>query len=564
MTFWLILNVMTLIAVSVALWPLAFAASPKEDTNSEMAFYAAQLAEIDRDIDRGLLPAAEASAARAETARRLLAKRGEAVAAGGRDSRLRRGLASGIGLAAIVGIGIGVYGALGNPAVADQPQAQLQAQLKDSPHQDDPVFKAIAKIEEDVAASPNNVKAWSALAPIYLRVGRYADSVIAYRKLIELTGETADLRANLGEAETAAAEGKVTPEARSDFDKSLALDPNQAMAQYYLGLAAEQAGDVKAAVEIYEKVLPKVSDRPHWGNVIRNRVATLKGETAAAVVSSPAEGARSDDAIQGMVSRLATRLADKGGTAEEWLRLIRSYGVMEQTDKARAALAAALAAHGGDAKAKSDLDAIAQEFQLGAASAAPAAVARAEAPAKPVSNDPVQGNDMVQGMVSRLAARLEDKGGTAEDWLRLIRSYGVMEQTDKARAALAAALKAYGSDAKSKSDLDAIAQEFQLGSAVAAPAAAAPVTAAAAPAEAPAKPVSNDMIQGMVSRLATRLEDKGGTTEEWLRLIRSYGVMEQTDKARAALAAGLKQRGGDAKAKAEFDAIAREFHLDAP
>ena len=558
MTFWLILNVMTLMALCVALWPLAFAASPKEATNSEMAFYTAQLAEIDRDIERGLLPPGEASAARAETARRLLAKRGETVAVGGRDNRLRRGLASAVGFAAIVGIGVGLYGVLGRPAVADQPLAQL----KDTPHQEDPVFKAIAKIEEDVAASPNNVKAWSALAPIYLRVGRYADSVIAYRKLIELSGETADLRANLGEAETAAAEGKVTPEARSDFEKSLALDPNHAMAQYYVGLAAEQAGDVKAAIEIYEKVLPKVSDRPHWGNVIRNRLATLKGEAAPAVASSPAEGARSDDAIQGMVSRLAARLADKGGTAEEWLRLIRSYGVMEQTDKAKAALAAALKAYGGDAKAKSDLDAIAQEFQLGTAAAAPTAAAPAEAAAKPASNDIVQGNDMVQAMVSRLAARLADKGGTAEEWLRLIRSYGVMEQTDKAKAALAAALKAYGNDAKAKSDLDAIAQEFQLGSAAAT--SAVPAPAAAAPAEAPAKPVSNDMIQGMVSRLAARLDEKGGTAEEWLRLIRSYGVMEQKDKAKAALAAGLKERGGDAKAKAEFDAIAQEFHLDAP
>jgi cytochrome c-type biogenesis protein CcmH len=458
MTFWLLLSIMTLIALVVALWPLAFA-SPREETNSEMAFYVAQLAEIDRDIERGLLPSGEASAARAETARRLLAIQAE-PAAGGRDNGLRRVLASAIGFAAIVGIGLGVYGALGNPAVADQPLAER----KDNPHQEDPVFKAITKIEEEIAASPNNVKAWSALAPVYLRLGRYADSALAYRKLIELTGETADLRANLGEAETAVAEGKVTPEAKSDFEKALALDPNQTMAQYYMGLAAEQAGDVKAAIEIYEKVLSKVSDRPHWLNVIRNRLATLKGEAPPAPASSPAEGAQSDDAIMSMVSRLATRLEEKGGTAEEWLRLIRSYGVMEQNDKARAALAAALKAYGGDAKAKADLDAIAQEFHLDAAGAKTAAAAPVPdtAPAlAPEAAKPAP-NDMIQGMVSRLATRLEEKGGTAEEWLRLIRSYGVMEQNDKARAALAAALKAHGGDAKAKADLDAIAQEFHL------------------------------------------------------------------------------------------------------
>ena len=326
-----------------------------------MAFYAAQLAEIDRDVDRRLLPSQEAAAARAETARRLLAARAQVGHASGRDSVLRRGLACAIGFAAIVGIGAGVYGALGSPAVADQPLAER----KENPHQDDPVFKAIAKIEEEVAGSPNNVKAWSVLAPAYLRLGRYADSVLAYRKLIELTGETAELWANLGEAETAAAEGKVTPEAKSDFEKSLALDANNAMSQYYLGLAAEQAGDVKTAIDIYQRVLPKVSDRPHWVDIVRNRLAVLKGEAPPEPTSSPAESAQSDDAIQSMVARLAARLQEKGGTAEEWLHLIRSYAVLEQKDKAEAALAAALKAHGDDAKAKTDLDAIAQEFHLG-------------------------------------------------------------------------------------------------------------------------------------------------------------------------------------------------------
>ena len=168
MTFWLILSGMTLIALAVAHWPLALASSSKQEANGEMAFYAAQLAEIDRDVDRGLLPSQEAAAARAETARRLLAARAQVGHASGRDSVLRRGLACAIGFAAIVGIGAGVYGALGSPAVADQPLAER----KENPHQDDPVFKAIAKIEEEVAVSPNNVRrgrCWR--RPIFALVG---------------------------------------------------------------------------------------------------------------------------------------------------------------------------------------------------------------------------------------------------------------------------------------------------------------------------------------------------------------------------------------------------------
>ena len=38
--------------------------------------------------------------------------------------------------------------------------------------------------------------------------------------------------------------------------------------------------------------------------------------------------------IQGMVARLEDRLTTDGGTAEEWLRLIRSYVQLEKKDDA--------------------------------------------------------------------------------------------------------------------------------------------------------------------------------------------------------------------------------------
>ncbi len=38
--------------------------------------------------------------------------------------------------------------------------------------------------------------------------------------------------------------------------------------------------------------------------------------------------------IRGMVEQLAGRLADEGGPASEWARLIGAYGVLGETDKA--------------------------------------------------------------------------------------------------------------------------------------------------------------------------------------------------------------------------------------
>jgi cytochrome c-type biogenesis protein CcmI len=590
---WIALALMTAAAALVTLWPLAFGSSVRDDSNSEIAFYSAQLAEIDRDVERGQLPPDEAASARAEAGRRLLAARAAAgTSINERSNDMRRRLAAICGLLLIAGVGAGVYAKLGRPGL---PDAALAARQDKEPV--DPVAVALAHIEADAAASPDSVKAWSTLAPAYLRLGRYSDSVMAYRKLLRLIDEDAGIRASLGEAEVAAAGGKVTAEAKADFEKALSGDPSLGLARYYVGLAAEQAGDVQTAVETYEAVLPTIQDHPRWVEVINGKLAALKNEPPAKVekteaapaqaAAAPADGAKNPpDMIQGMVARLAARIEKNGGSADEWLRLIRSYAVMEQPDKARVALATARAAHGADAKDAAEFDAIEKELHLdgsapvtvaqAAASPAeaPAKSAEQAAPAQPAGADQKPPEDLVQGMVSRLAKRIEQKGGNSEEWLQLIRSYSVLQTWDKAKAALASARKALGGDARTVAALDAIEQEFHLDQAAPPP----PVLATDEPAKPavepvkPAEPATTpnasqpepDMIQGMVGRLAARIEKNGGSADEWLRLIRSYAVMEQPDKAKAALASARQAHGGDAKASADLDAIAQEFHLGAP
>ena len=53
--------------------------------------------------------------------------------------------------------------------------------------------------------------------------------------------------------------------------------------------------------------------------------------------------------IEGMVNKLATRLASNGGSVDEWSRLIRAYAVLHEADKAKAALADARKALAPDA-----------------------------------------------------------------------------------------------------------------------------------------------------------------------------------------------------------------------
>lgn len=69
------------------------------------------------------------------------------------------------------------------------------------------------------------------------------------------------------------------------------------------------------------------------------------------------------------------------------------------------------------------------------------------------------------------------------------------------------------------------------------------------------------MIEGMVQRLATRLEQQSDDLAGWLRLVRAYTVLDRKDEAEKALARAKTQFAGNAQAIRELDALAAELGL---
>jgi cytochrome c-type biogenesis protein CcmH len=66
----------------------------------------------------------------------------------------------------------------------------------------------------------------------------------------------------------------------------------------------------------------------------------------------------------------------------------------------------------------------------------------------------------------------------------------------------------------------------------------------------------------MVEGLSARLQQSGGSLDEWLRLVRSFSVLNEPEKARAALADARKNLAGDGSASGQLDRLARELGLD--
>ncbi|MBV8592962.1 MAG: c-type cytochrome biogenesis protein CcmI [Caulobacteraceae bacterium] len=355
-------------AALAALWPVLrkpTAPAEPDAAASEAAFYRAQLEEIKRDVERGQLPQSEAEAARAEAARRLIALNRAGPEAPKEPPRARHRLAA----AALIAVGlpavaIPLYGLLGRPLMPDEPLAsrhEMDAAAKN-------IEAAVAGVEAHLVAKPDDGRGWAVIAPVYMRLERYQDAAHAYSEALRLLGEDPSRRAAYGEALFVAAGGIVTEKARQAFDTALAEEPGQPQARFYLALGAEQDGKKEEAIQAYQALLKDATPDAAWVGAVKSRLAMLEGEAAPAVAdASPAIPAAQRPMIEGMVSRLANRLASGGGSVDEWARLIRAYAVLHEADKAKAALADARKALAPDANAVASLDALARDLGLGEA-----------------------------------------------------------------------------------------------------------------------------------------------------------------------------------------------------
>jgi cytochrome c-type biogenesis protein CcmH len=361
MVIWVILLAMTAAAVMAVLWPLSRhdAAVAIDDPNTQ--FYRDQLAEIERDRERGMLLPAEAEAAKAEAGRRLI--RAGAFAdpssyALGEPALRRRRAVSTLALSVVPILALAIYGAYGSPHIstAKPPvQAQNTAESFD-------IATAVTQIEGHLAKSPEDGRGWDIIAPVYLRMGRMDDAVKAYASALRLLGKDANRLTSYGEALVMARSGIVTADAKAAFEEAVQLDRSSPKARFYLAQAAEQDGQIEKARSEYTSLLSSAPADAPWAPVVKEQLARLDGSQSAEPPSQA--GLPNAEAIKGMVESLATRLEAQGGTAEEWTRLMRSYVVLGQRDKAAAAARRAREALAQDGAGLQMVDAMAQNLKL--------------------------------------------------------------------------------------------------------------------------------------------------------------------------------------------------------
>ena len=352
MTLWFVFALMTVAAIFAVLLPLG-RNGRAQNQGSEVAVYKDQLAEIERDLAAGLIPAPDAEAARVEISRRLLAAAASEPAIAPQSNLKWRRAAAVLALAGLPLVAIGVYMPLGSPKLQDFPLAQRER----APGKAQSLENLVEQVQQHLEKNPTDGRGWNVLAPVLQRLGRFDDAVRAYRNSLTYNGESAERRADLGEALSAAAGGVVTAEAKSEFERAHALDADDPKANYFLGLAAEQDGRKDDAASIWRALLAKAPADAPWRALVQTSLARVGGGGTMPALSDQTIAASKDMAegdrnamVRGMVERLATRLKQNGDDVDGWLRLVRAYLVMGERDKAMGASVDARQAIASDAE----------------------------------------------------------------------------------------------------------------------------------------------------------------------------------------------------------------------
>ncbi len=317
------------------------------------AIFVDQMAELERDVARGVVSAADADAARIEIKKNILrqaqkAQSGPLVATRGSQIGLW------IAILFVPVAAVGYYSQFGNPAlsriaVAEQKKAReenarivaLTGQLK-------------TRLETDAEGGPSD--GWMLLGQTYMRLGRFGDAAASFRIVSDREDATSAVFSMLTEALVAQENGIITPAAEAAINEAAARDASNPAVTYYRALALQQAGMSAAAHDLIVARLDAADGYYPWMDTLvaqANRIGDgigrdpislarfapmLSGrgpnaeDVAAAEEMSPEVRAAF---IQSMVEGLADRLQDEPEDLDGWLQLGRAYTVLGNVQGAK-------------------------------------------------------------------------------------------------------------------------------------------------------------------------------------------------------------------------------------
>ena len=368
---WIVSGLMACAVIFVILRAIFAVPAATKASELDVLVYKDQLQSLDSDLERGVVTAGEAEAARLEISRRLLAADKRAQSEVTADARGVSKLALAVMAVFLLGGSFGLYGLMGSPKLPDQPlaarqeaariarfnrpnQATAEAEIAtlELPREEVPAdyLELIKNLRETMAFRADDAEGWKLLALHEARIGNLAAAWRAKDRVITLLGDAATAAdyADLAEFMIIATNGYVSVEAEGALASALKRNAKSPRARYYSGLALSQNGRPDVAYRMWIGLLEEGPDDAPWIPLIRDQIGAVARAAGIRITDRNAPGPSAQqveaagdmtveerqEMIRGMVAGLAERLATNGGAPNEWARLIRAYGTLGEMAKA--------------------------------------------------------------------------------------------------------------------------------------------------------------------------------------------------------------------------------------
>ena len=294
--FWILGVALAALARVLTLRPLLFTPREKKLSRSEsnIAIYRDQLAELDADLAVGKLAPADHARSRAELEARLLqdvAPQEAPPSASPRGST--RALLVTLALAVPLSAAL-LYLSVGNPG-ALAPRAD--------PHNFDPqqLNALVERLAAKMRENPDDAEGWKLLGRSYVALGRFPEALDAYAKAAARKPRDAELLADMADVLATTRSERLQGEPEKLVLRALEIDPQNLKALALAGTAAFDRRDYAGATRYWQRMLPLVEPGSEDARQIQASIAEARSRGGAPAAAAPR-------ALQGKVS-LSKKLA---------------------------------------------------------------------------------------------------------------------------------------------------------------------------------------------------------------------------------------------------------------
>lgn len=295
--FWLVCAIFVAIGLAFVLPPLlqtSLQTSTGSDSEARtkeanVDIYRDQLAELEADVNNGIVSREQYQQDRDEIERRMLedVSGGEVVS---KEAKKKATVATGRGPVYAIALGIpliavalyfqvGNRAALSGVAAAVQPsnQAPFAGGAQPSGQMSEQAIAAnVAKLAKRLEQNPGDVQGWIMLGRSYSNLERYGEASNAFAKASALKPDDADLLSDYAFAMAMANGQRLAGQPLELVNKALKLDPENPKALELAGSAAFEAKNYGQAITYWQKLLQKTPADSEVTRALTQRINEAK------------------------------------------------------------------------------------------------------------------------------------------------------------------------------------------------------------------------------------------------------------------------------------------------